>query len=80
MLGANACVTGCADFFVSLLSHATSEINPAARITIFRRFNQHSMSAQAGPQAYISVGRIWQPEGQHLVLPSPGKRANVIVP
>src|SRR5882724_3195691 len=39
-LGASACVTGCADFLVSLLSHATKNINPAARKTIFKRFTQ----------------------------------------
>jgi hypothetical protein len=49
MLGASACVTGCADFFVSLLSHPTSNINAAARKTILERFKQHSMSAQAYP-------------------------------
>jgi hypothetical protein len=49
MLGAIACATGCADFLVSLLSHALNEITPAARITIFRRFNQHPMAAKACP-------------------------------
>src|SRR4051812_12471584 len=49
ILGAIACMGGCVDFFVSLLSHAISEINPATTITIFKRFNQHSMSAQACP-------------------------------
>src|SRR5580765_207104 len=63
MLGASACVTGCADFFVSLLSHPTSNINAAARKTIFERFKQHSISAQAYPQSYISVGRVWPPNG-----------------
>jgi hypothetical protein len=63
MLGAMACGIGCADFFVSLLSHATSKINPAATAIIFKRFKQHSMSGQACPQSYISVGRIQQPNG-----------------
>src|ERR1700731_3373705 len=53
MLGAIACGAGCADFLVSLLSHATSNINPAARKTIFerftKRFTQHSISRQACP-------------------------------
>src|SRR5258707_8460389 len=39
-LGASACGTGCADFLVSLLSHATRNISPAARKTIFKRFTQ----------------------------------------
>jgi hypothetical protein len=41
---------------VSLLSHATSNSKPAASIIIFKRFKQHSISAQACPQSYISVG------------------------
>src|SRR3954453_3631153 len=56
MLGAIACTGGCADFLVSLLSHATSNSKPAASIIIFKRFKQHSISAQACPQSYISVG------------------------
>jgi hypothetical protein len=43
-----------------LLSHATSKINPAATAIIFKRFKQHSMSAQS----YISVGRFQPPKRQ----------------
>src|SRR5882757_10699214 len=38
MLGAIACVTGRADFLVSLLSHATSNIKPALRTKMLKRF------------------------------------------
>src|SRR5882724_13522520 len=55
-LGASACVTGCADFLVSLLSHATSNISPAARKTIFKRFTHNSISTQALSSSYLLDG------------------------
>src|SRR5579864_9619466 len=67
-LGAMACVTGCADFFVSLLSHATSEINPAARIIIFKRFKQHSMLARALPSIIHFCWTVSSGARQHLPL------------
>src|SRR5580765_3885855 len=51
MLGASACATGCADFLVSLLSHATNKINPAPRATMLKRFTQHSNCRV--PQSYL---------------------------
>jgi hypothetical protein len=38
-----------------LLSHPSSDINPAARTTIFKCFKQHSMSARACPHHTFSL-------------------------
>ena len=55
---AMACGAGCADFFVSLLSHATRNINPAPRKIIFKRFTQHSMSTRTFPHHTCWTGLV----------------------
>src|SRR6266852_3959794 len=79
MLGAS----GCADFLVSLLSHATRNISPAARKTILKRFTQHSISTQACPHhTFCWTGQAAERQHRTLVLTEPWlnrDRASLIV-
>src|SRR5712671_3738156 len=76
-LGASACVTGCADFLVSLLSHATRNISPAPRKTIFKRFTKLHFNAG------LSSSYLLDGSGRRTAasdLRQPGIRASAIVP
>src|ERR1051325_6995501 len=74
MLGAIACVTGRADFLVSLLSQATSNINPAQRTKMLKRFTGLLPVNTRFPSSYLFCWTSPAAERQHAkpwTLPGP---------